>query len=101
MHISFDMHLGTDNIPTNYVENGNQLIVQAAFIRVNQPLPMVVYSDDFNVCHCHNLHMFLVIEYYDCCPLLRSTICARPTWNVVDYLIRVFLKQSRMKVWGN
>lgn len=62
MCISFYMHLGTDNIPTNSIENENQLIIQAAFLRVNQPLPMALYCNDFNVCHWHSLYMFLILE---------------------------------------
>jgi len=74
MSISFDMHLGTDNLFTNYMENENQLIIPAAFLKVNQPLPMALYCNDFNVCHCHSLYMFLIIEYYECWPVLHYTI---------------------------
>lgn len=73
------MHLGTDNLPTNYTENGNQLIIQAAFLKVNQPLPMALYWNDFNVCHCHSLYMFLIIENYDCWPVFHYTIKVKPT----------------------
>lgn len=57
MCIPFDIHLGMDNVPPNYMENGNHILIQADFLIVNQPLPMALYCNDFTVSLSQLIHV--------------------------------------------
>lgn len=46
-----------DNECPSYMENGNQLLIQAVFLIVNQPLPMALNCNDFTVSLSQLIHV--------------------------------------------